>query len=170
MDAPIGIDCRQTVSQPYIIALSLQALELTGKEKVLDVGTGSGFQTVLLSQLAGEVFTIEIHERLYFTAKLAIERYQRAPVHTRLGDGSAGWPSQALFDAIVVGARSPKVPQSLIDQLAPLGRMVIPIGGESVQTLYRITKLKDGTLKKTILERVLFVPLVGREGTGRFPE
>ena len=169
-DSPIRIGCRQTVSQPYVIALSLQALELTGTERVLDVGTGSGYQAVLLSCLAREVFTIEIHERLYFNARMTIENRQHAPVYTRLGDGSVGWPEQAPFDAIVVGSRAGKVPDSLIQQLAPGGRMVIPVGGESVQGLYQIIKLSDGSLKKRILERVLFVPLLGKQGSGRFPE
>lgn len=168
-DAPIGIGCRQTVSQPYVIALALQALTLTGRERVLDVGTGSGYQAVLLSHLAREVFTIEIYDRLYFNSRLNIQRHQQSPVHTQLGDGSLGWPQYAPFDAIVVGSRAPKTPESLLQQLAPGGRMVIPIGGESVQALYFITKLADGTFKKRILERVLFVPLLGKEGSGKQP-
>ena len=168
-DAPIQLGCRQTVSQPYIIALSLQALELTGQERVLDVGTGSGYQTALLSRLAREVFTIEIVRELYSNSRLAIERYQQAPVHMRLGDGSVGWQEEAPFDAIVVGSRAPRLPEPLVQQLAPEGRLVIPVGGESGQSLYRIKKLEDGTLQKKILERVLFVPLTGKEGTGAFP-
>ena len=168
-DAPIPIGCRQTVSQPYIIALSLQGLELTGSERVLEVGTGSGFQAVLLSHLAKAVFTVEIHDKLYVAAHLPLERLQKAPVYARLGDGSTGWKEHAPYDAIVVGCRAPKLPQPLADQLAVGGRMVIPLGGDSVQALYQIRKLADGSLKKKILERVLFVPLLGKEGTGRRP-
>ncbi len=169
IDAPIPIGCGQTVSQPYVIAVSLQALALTGSERVLDVGTGSGYQAVLLSYLAAEVYTIEIFQELYITSRLAIERFQRAPVHTRHGDGSVGWPEAAPFDAIVSGARASKLPPSLLDQLAPGGRMVIPVGGEYRQTLMLVHKLPDGTLRKTALDPVLFVPLLGKEGTGQLP-
>lgn len=169
-DAPIAIGCRQTVSQPFIIALSLQGLELTGRERVLDVGTGSGFQAVLLSHLAREVFTIEIQGPLYTRARLVIPRYEKAPVHMRAGDGSLGWPEYAPYDGIVVGARSPRVPASLVEQLAPGGRLVIPVGGENAQNLYQIRKKADGSLARKILERVVFVPLLGEEGTGVFPE
>ena len=168
-DAPIRLGYKQTVSQPYIIALSLQALELKGDERVLDVGTGSGFQAVLLSRLAKAVYTIEIVSQLHMNARLPIERYQQSQVFMKLGDGSMGWPEQAPFDAIVVGSRAAKLPEPLVRQLAPKGRMVIPIGGESGQSLYRIRKLEDGTLERKILERVLFVPLTGQEGTGSFP-
>jgi protein-L-isoaspartate(D-aspartate) O-methyltransferase len=170
VDAPLPIGCRQTISQPYVIALSLEAMELRGHERVLDVGTGSGYQAVLLSHLAAEVYTIEVHQRLYTTARLVIERLARAPVHTRCGDGSLGWPEAAPFDAIVAGACAPKAPQSLIEQLAPGGRLVLPIGDDLNQGLYRIVKRSDGTVERTLLERVLFVPLVGREGTGRLPQ
>ena len=168
-DAPIRLGHQQTVSQPYIVALSLQALELKGDERVLDVGTGSGFQAVLLSRLAKAVYTVEIVSALHMNARLPIERYQQAPVYMKLGDGSLGWPENAPFDAIVVGSRAPKMPEPLVRQLVPNGRMVIPIGGESGQSLYRIKKLEDGTLERKILERVLFVPLTGKEGTGSFP-
>ena len=168
-DAPIRLGHRQTVSQPYIIALSLQALELTGGERVLDVGTGSGFQAVLLSRLAKAVYTVEIVSELHINARLPVERHRQAPVYMKLGDGSVGWPGEAPFDAIVVGSRAPKLPEPLVRQLAPKGRMVIPIGEESGQTLYLIKKLEDGTLKRKVLERVLFVPLTGKEGTGAYP-
>ena len=149
-DSPIPIGCRQTVSQPYIIALSLQALELTGEERVLDVGTGSGFQAILLSHLAKEVFTIEIHQKLFTKAKMVIEQQMEASVHTRMGDGSIGWPEEAPFDGIVVGSRAPEIPESLLEQLVVGGRMVIPVGGDSVQTLYQITKQADGEIRKKI--------------------
>ncbi len=166
VDAPLPIGCRQTVSQPYVIALSLQALALTGGETVLDVGTGSGYQAVLLSHLAAEVYTIEVYQRLFTNARLVIERLAQAPVHTRCGDGSLGWPEAAPFDAIVAGARAPRAPESLLQQLKPGGRLVLPVGSEYAQGLYRFVRLADGTIEKTLLERVLFVPLIGAEGTG----
>lgn len=168
-DAPIPIGCRQTISQPYVVALSLQALRLRGTEKVLDVGTGSGYQAALLSHLAAEVFTIEIHQRLFTNARLAIERHTRAPVHTRCGDGSLGWAEEAPFDAIVAGACAPSPPNSLASQLAVGGRLVLPVGTQSSQSLMLYVKREDGSLDKRVLEWVLFVPLVGREGTGHLP-
>ena len=170
VDAPIPIGCRQTVSQPFVIALSLQTLALRGHERVLDVGTGSGYQAVLLSHLVREVYTIEILQRLYTNARLAIQRHAGGAVHTRCGDGSLGWPEEAPFDAIVAGAYEPKPPASLVAQLATGGRMVLPIGSENSQALYRFGKQEDGTLSKAVLERVLFVPLVGIEGTGTLPQ
>ncbi|MDH4225715.1 MAG: protein-L-isoaspartate(D-aspartate) O-methyltransferase, partial [Deltaproteobacteria bacterium] len=154
-DGPLPIGCGQTISQPYVVALSLQGLALTGSEKVLDVGTGSGYQAALLARLAAEVFTVEAHHRLFITAKPALERAAGCPIHTRQGDGSLGWPEEAPFDAIVVGARAPRLPPSLADQLAPHGRLVIPLGGETSQTLYRIQKRADGSLDKLPLEQVV---------------
>jgi protein-L-isoaspartate(D-aspartate) O-methyltransferase len=165
-DGPVPIGCRQTISQPYVVALSLQALALMGGERVLDVGTGSGYQAVLLSHLAAEVYSIEVRDKLYFNARLVVPAHQKAPVHLRLGDGSLGWPEAAPFQGIVVGARSPQVPPALAGQLDVGGRLVIPIGGESSQGLYCFVKTPAGGLTKTLLERVAFVPLVGKQGTG----
>jgi protein-L-isoaspartate(D-aspartate) O-methyltransferase len=169
-DGPLPIGCHQTISQPYVVALSLAALRLTGAERALDVGTGSGYQAVLLSHLAREVFTIEVQQKLYFEARLVVPRFQLAPVQLRLGDGSLGWPEAAPFDAIVVGARAPKLPPSLMEQLAPGGRMVIPIGGEAGQALCLVTKSASGQVQQKVLERVSYVPLIGKQGTGESAE
>lgn len=167
-DGPISIGCQQTVSQPYVVALTLQALALTGSETVLDVGTGSGYQTVLLSYLAREVYTIEIHQSLYLTSRMVLQERAMAPVHTRHGDGSLGWPEAAPFDAIVAGCYAERPPPALLRQLAPEGRLVMPIGGRNNQALYRIIRRQDGTLEKSVLDRVVFVPLLGEEGVQPF--
>jgi len=169
-DGPLRIGCGQTISQPYVVALSLEAMALRGAEKVLDVGTGSGYQAALLSYLAREVYTIEVYLKLFTRARLTIEAHHQSPVYSRHGDGSLGWPEAAPFDAIVVGARAPKLPESLLAQLAVGGRLVIPIGGESAQVLCQIVKEPGGGARKRVLERVMYVPLVGEEGTGRLPE
>lgn len=168
-DAPLPIGCGQTVSQPYVVARSLEALALRGHERVLDIGTGSGYQAVLLSHLAAEVYTIEIFQKLYINARLIIERLQKHPVHTRQGDGSLGWPAAAPFDAIVGGACAPKVPQALLEQLAPGGRMVLPVGSDAGQVLTCFSKHADGSITKRHLDPVIFVPLLGKQGTGRMP-
>jgi len=169
-DAPIPIGGQQTVSQPYIIALSLQALQLTGSERVLDLGTGSGFQAALLSQLAAEVHTIEIRSRLHSAARIALERFGADNIHLHFGDGSLGLPEYAPYDAIVVGSRASKVPASLTRQLAVGGRLVIPVGEEESQNLLLIEKHADDQLTRKIIERVRFVPLMGIDGSGRVPD
>ncbi|MDH4246433.1 MAG: protein-L-isoaspartate(D-aspartate) O-methyltransferase [Deltaproteobacteria bacterium] len=165
VDSPLPIDCNQTVSQPYVIALSLQALRLKDTERVLDVGTGSGFQAVLLSHLAREVFSVEVHMRLFTHARLAIERRARAPVHTRHANGALGWPEAAPFDAIVAGCFAQEPPPALLHQLAPGGRMVIPLGNSQSQTLILLEKLPDGSFKRGALEQVIFVPMLGVKGS-----
>ena len=175
VDAPIGIGCGQTVSQPYVVALALEALALRGGERVLDIGTGSGWQAALLSHLAGEVYTIEIHHTLLTAAKLAMQRHARAPIHARLGDGSLGWPEEAPFDAMVGGAFCTAPPPALLDQLAVGGRMVLPVGGKEVQSLFLYvkkgpTRNGEGSVERTLLERVRFVPLLGAQGSGRYPD
>jgi protein-L-isoaspartate(D-aspartate) O-methyltransferase len=159
-DTPLPIGCGQTISQPYIIALSLQALELKGGERVLDIGTGSGYQAALLSCLAAEVHTVEVIADLLDRARTNIALHHRAPVHCHLGDGRKGWPDAAPYEGIVVGAWSKEAPEALVAQLAPGGRLVIPLGSESRQVLWRLTKLPSGTLEREELCKVRFVPLV----------
>ncbi len=159
-DAPLPIGCGQTISQPYINALSLEALELKGSERVLDVGTGSGYQAALLSCLAAEVHTIEVHADLLDRARTNIAVHHRAPVHCHLGDGRLGWPDAAPYEGIVVGAWAKEPPPALLEQLAPGGRLVIPLGSESWQTLVCLRKLPSGAFEREELEKVRFVPLV----------
>ena len=159
-DAPLPIGCGQTISQPYVVALSLEALQLKGGERVLDVGTGSGYQAALLSCLAAEVHTIEVHADLLDRARANLAVYRRAPVVCHLGDGRLGWPDAAPYEGIVVGAWAREPPPALVEQLAPGGRLVIPLGSESFQTLVCLRKLPSGALEREDLEKVRFVPLV----------
>jgi len=164
-DAPLPIEEEQTISQPYIVGLMVEALGLEGGERVLEVGTGSGYAAAVLAEIAGEVYTIERHERL---AEKAAERLRRdgyANVRVRCGDGTLGWPEAAPFDAIVVAAGGPEVPASLQRQLAVGGRLVIPVGSEvGLQELVRVTRVAPERFERERLASVRFVPLVGAEG------
>lgn len=162
-DGPVPIGCGQTLSQPYVIAETLQALRLTGAEKVLEVGTGSGYQTVLLSWLAREVYSIEYHQELYISARTTIQQHARGTVHTRHGDGREGWPEVAPFDAIAAGCFARRPPEALVAQLAPGGRMVLPVGSAHGQVLSLYEKGADGALSRTPLGHVMFVPMLGEE-------
>ena len=164
-DGPLPIGHNQTISQPYIHALSLQALTLKGDERVLDIGTGSGYQAVLLSYLAAAVYTMEFQPALYKKAKKVIRLLGKAPIDCRCGDGRLGWPEAAPFGAIVVGAWAAQVPLGLLEQLAPGGRLVIPVGTEDSQVLYQITRTEENGIIRQPLERVRFVPLL--EGNGQ---
>lgn len=156
-DRPLPIGEGQTISQPYIVAAMSAALELSGDEKVLEVGTGSGYQAAVLSELAAEVYTIELEPTLAARAKADLERMGADNVHVRAGDGYAGWPEQAPFDAIIVTAAPEEVPQPLVDQLKEGGRMVIPVG-DWVQELVLLVKTPEG-LERRELMGVRFVPL-----------
>lgn len=158
---PIGAG--QTISQPYIVALMTEALELDGDEKVLEIGTGSGYQCAVLAMLAGSVYTIERVEELSDRARETLKSLGVTNVHFRVGDGSGGWPEQAPFDRIVVTAAAPQVPESLLGQLAPGGILVLPVGGESHQSLIAY-RLAGETMQERHLCECRFVPLVGREG------
>ncbi len=164
-DGPLPIGHGQTISQPYIVAFMSEALELRPKDKVLEIGTGSGYQAAVLARLAREVYSIEIIEPL---AKQAAERLSRlgfSNVHVRAGDGYRGWPEAAPFDAIIVTAAPDHVPQPLIDQLRVGGRLVLPVGRFD-QELVRIRRTTEGPRQETLLP-VRFVPMVGEaEKTG----
>jgi protein-L-isoaspartate(D-aspartate) O-methyltransferase len=158
-DHALAIGHDQTISQPYIVALMSEAARVGEHARVLEIGTGSGYQAAVLAELAGEVYSIEIVEPLGRTAAATLARLGYTRVHLRIGDGYRGWPEAAPFDAILVTAAPPKVPQPLVDQLALGGRLVIPVGDE-FQELRVITRSKDGTDTETLLP-VRFVPMTG---------
>jgi len=158
---PIGDD--QTISQPYIVAVMTQELALEGGERVLEIGTGSGYQTAILSELSAEVYTIERNARLSAQAQATLDALERKNIHFRVGDGTLGWPEAAPFDRILVTAGSPDFPSALFDQLVEGGVLVIPLGDEAGQHLTLIRK-QEGLpqIQKSIACR--FVKLVGEEG------
>jgi protein-L-isoaspartate(D-aspartate) O-methyltransferase len=162
-DQPLRIGSGQTISQPYMVAIMLQRLELRPGDKVLEVGTGSGYQTALLSTLGARVYTVDRLADLTDYARERLEGVGCRGVHFRSGDGTLGWPEQAPFDGIIVSAGAPSWPETLAAQLAEGGRMVAPIGAEESQTLI-IGRMKDGRLVKERGEGCRFVPLIGREG------
>jgi protein-L-isoaspartate(D-aspartate) O-methyltransferase len=164
-DHPLPIGAGQTISQPYIVAVMLQHLALQPADRVLEVGTGSGYVTALLSQLCAEVYSIERHADLAVQAQATLARLGYSNVKIRVGDGSQGWPEYAPFDAILVSAASSEIPPSLFAQLREGGRMIIPIGQPASQELQLIRKVK-GQPEVQILEGCRFVPLV----EGRVPE
>jgi protein-L-isoaspartate(D-aspartate) O-methyltransferase len=157
-DYPLAIGHGQTISQPYIVALMTEAIAPQPGDRVLEIGTGSGYQAAVLSLLVREVYSIEIVEPLGTAAAARLEELGYDNVQVRIGDGYRGWPDQAPFDAIVVTAAPPEVPQALVDQLADGGRMVVPVG-TSYQELLVIEK-KDGKVTKRALAPVRFVPMV----------
>ena len=162
-DGPLPIGHGQTISQPYIVALMTELLELRGDEKVLEIGTGSGYQAAILSQLARQVYTIERHEKLARLAEKIIHQLNIDNVHVQIGDGSLGLPENAPYDAILVTAAAPKVPQSLMSQLSERGRLVIPVGGHGNQYLERWQRAGDKFRQELIIP-VAFVPLIGKQG------
>jgi protein-L-isoaspartate(D-aspartate) O-methyltransferase len=162
-DRPLPIGHQQTISQPFMVAAMAQALELSGSERVLEIGSGSGYQAAVLSLLAREVHTIETLEPLAADTRERLRRLGYANVQVHVGDGTLGWPDRAPFDAIVVTAAAPDIPPPLAAQLAEGGRLVIPVGTPSDQELLRVEKHGD-TLSKRGLYHCRFVPLVGQYG------
>jgi protein-L-isoaspartate(D-aspartate) O-methyltransferase len=160
-DAALPIGGGQTISQPYMVALICAQLALRGDERVLDVGTGSGYQAAVLAEIASQVFSIELIPSLADNARKRLEELGYGNIEVRTGDGYQGWAEKAPFDAIVVTAAAPRVPAALVGQLKPGGRMVIPIGGQGdIQYLTSITKRADGGQDEKRVLPVRFVPLV----------
>ena len=162
-DRPLPIGHGQTISQPFIVAFMTEALRLTGDERVLEVGTGSGYQTAVLSLLAREVFSIEIVPELAARAsELLLRTLELTNVRLRVGDGRLGWPEAAPFDGIIVTAAPGDIPEPLREQLAPGGRLVIPVGADpDLQVLKVLQRGDDGVSQETDLLPVRFVPLTG---------
>jgi len=163
-DHPIPIAEKQTTSQPYMIAAMVQAAEIKSGDRVLEIGAGSGYQTAVLAELASQVFAVERYASLTDTAQKTLERlgYRNAKIVT--GDGSLGLPEAARFDAIIVSAAAPSIPQALVDQLALGGRLLIPIGEAEQQVLQLVQRNADGGTSVRTLEGCRFVPLIGEQG------
>ncbi len=162
-DYPLPIGRGQTISQPFIVALMTQALKLAGHERVLEIGTGSGYQAAILSLLCERVFTVERIDTLLSRARKLFDQLHYINILSRLDDGTVGWAEHCPYDAIMVTAGGPRVPEPLLEQLADPGRLVIPVGDRHVQEL-TLVRRKDGELSREIIESVRFVDLVGTHG------
>jgi protein-L-isoaspartate(D-aspartate) O-methyltransferase len=164
-DTPLPIGSEQTISQPYIVAFMIEALQLAGGERVLEIGTGSGYAAAVLSEIAGEVFTVERLRELADQAKETLARLGYERIHVHHGDGTGGWPEHAPYDAIIVAAGGPQVPEALKQQLTIGGRLLIPIGTDQHnQKLVRVTRRSETAFEAKEIADVRFVPLIGEEG------
>jgi protein-L-isoaspartate(D-aspartate) O-methyltransferase len=164
-DHPLPIDEGQTISQPYVVAWMIEALQPHPGDRVLEIGAGSGYAAAVLSRVVDEVYTVERFPALARQAGQRLEQLGYLNVLVRVGDGTLGWPEFAPYDGIVVAAGGPEVPRPLLGQLAPGGRLVIPVGPRpDLQRLIRVTRLRDGRLREEDLGAVRFVPLVGAQG------
>ncbi len=162
-DFPLPIGEEQTISQPFMVAVMTEALEMKGDERVLELGTGSGYQTAILAELCHRVYTIERVSSLAARARKVMDRLGYGNVIVRIGDGTLGWKEEAPFDAIIVTAGAPDIPHPLVDQLKIGGRLVIPVGGEFMQSLIRVRKTETGTEKED-MGGCRFVKLIGEHG------
>ena len=165
-DGPLPIGDEQTISQPYMVALMSEVAMLRGTERVLEIGTGSGYQAAVLAELAAEVYSIEFIPALYDRARAILTSMGVTNVHLRSGDGSDGWREAAPFDAIIVTAAMPGIARPLLDQLAPKGRLIAPIGEDELQTLVRISR-HDGSWHEEYFGECRFVRMAGKYG---FPD
>jgi protein-L-isoaspartate(D-aspartate) O-methyltransferase len=166
-DTPLPIPAGQTISQPYVVALMIEALQVGDGDRVLEVGSGSGYAAALLSRIAAEVYAVERHMELVEYARERLQRLNYTNVHVHHSNGTKGWPPAAPYDAIMVSASGPEVPASLREQLTVGGRLVIPIGHErGLQKLLRVTRTDKKRYEEKDLGGVRFVPLIGDEGWG----
>ncbi len=163
-DVPLPIEEGQTISQPYIVAWMVQAAALEPGHKVLEVGTGSGYAAAVAAHVAGEVYTVERHRMLAESAQARLAELGYSNVHVLHGDGTRGWPEHAPYNAILVAAGGPSVPEALLDQLAPGGTLIMPVGPPDTQVLLRLHRTKEGTIEREEMGDVRFVPLVGEGG------
>ena len=170
-NGPLPIGHGQTISQPFIVALMTDLLDIPPGARILEIGTGSGYQTAILAELADQVYTVEVVPPLGRQAKRILDELGYENVHYRTADGHLGWPENAPYDGIIVTAAAREVPDELIEQLKPGGRLVIPVGPPwSTQELMRITRTEDGEVKKEAILPVAFVPLVEEGGNKPAPE
>ena len=163
-DHPLPIGFGQTISQPTLVLKMTELLDLEKSPKVLEIGTGSGYQTAILAQFANEVYTVERIEELSHKAKKRLDGLGFKNIHYKIGDGTYGWEEKAPFDRIMVTAAAVRLPKALANQLAPGGKMVIPVGEEGLQRLFLVEKDKEGYLHVEAVEWVCFVSLVGEDG------
>ena len=163
-DNPLPIGERQTISQPYMVALMSELLELKGKERVLEIGTGSGYQAAVLAVLADRVYTMERIRPLAMRARKVLDSLGLLNVNIKVDDGTCGWEEEAPFDAIIVTAGAPEIPEALVKQLAPGGRLVLPVGNQISQTLIKVLKGQDGALSVEESIGCRFVKLIGKHG------
>jgi protein-L-isoaspartate(D-aspartate) O-methyltransferase len=163
-DRPLPIAAGQTISQPYIVAMMVQALELKTPARVLEIGTGSGYGAAVLAKIATAVFTVERHQSLADEARQRLADLNYDNIKIKVGDGSEGWVEEAPFEGIVVAAAAPDIPRTLLNQLATCGYLVIPVGEREWQELLRIRRNPDGSYITENLGAVRFVPLIGKEG------
>lgn len=162
-DYPLPIGEQQTISQPYIVAEMTQALELREDDRVLEIGTGSGYQAAILAEIVYRVYTVERIRSLYIQARKLLDKLRYHNIVMRCGDGTAGWQDESPFDAIIVTAGAPEIPEKLLNQLAEGGRMVVPVGNQHSQDLIKVVKDKKG-IHKSNLGGCRFVKLIGEQG------
>ncbi len=163
-DYPLPIGQKQTISQPYMVAVMTEALKLQGGEKVLEIGTGSGYQAAVLARIAGKVYSVERIAELARRARRILDQIGATNVNIKVTDGTIGWEEETPFDGILVTAGAPAIPQNYLSQLAPGGRLVIPVGTLGAQTLMRVTKVGECEFQEERLLECRFVPLIGRNG------
>ncbi|MEX0647425.1 MAG: protein-L-isoaspartate(D-aspartate) O-methyltransferase [Balneolaceae bacterium] len=162
-DTALPIGNGQTISQPYTVAIQTELLDVKKGEKILEIGTGSGYQAAILCQIGADLYSVERHEKLYLNAKTILQKLDYRP-HLKCGDGTLGWSAYAPYDGIVVTAGAPVVPDELMQQLAVGGRLVVPVGDQTSQTMVKITRVSEDDFKEEHLNNFKFVPLIGKKG------